>query len=206
VNKILKLISEGESETLDFKKIVPGAMKIAKTISGFANHKGGILLIGVNDNGSISGINSPEERYVLETAAAIFCKPEIKLDIREWEIHGKEVLEVIIPKGTDRPYYAKDENEKWWAYVRVHDQTILASKVLLDVMRRNSANESTVIEYSSKEKALFDYLKEHQRITVKQYCKLLNISRRRAQQILVNLISAGVIRAHHIEKEEFYTV
>jgi predicted HTH transcriptional regulator len=206
VNKILKLISEGESETLDFKKIVPGAMKIAKTIVSFANHKGGTLLIGVNDNGSISGINSPEERYVLETAATIFCKPEVTLDIREWEIHGKEVLEVIIPPGTDRPYYAKDENEKWWAYVRVHDQTILASKVLLDVMRRNSANENTVIEYSSKEKALFDYLKENKRITLKQYCKLLNISRRRAQQILVNLISAGVIRVHHIEKEEFYTI
>jgi predicted HTH transcriptional regulator len=116
------------------------------------------------------------------------------------------VLEAIVPNGEDKPYYAKDENEKWWAYVRVRDQSILASKIVLDVMRKNLAAENTLIEYSSKEQALFQYLKENHRITLKQYCKLLNISRWRAQRILVNLISAGIIRIHDIEKEEFYTL
>lgn len=206
MHPILRLIRQGESETLDFKKIVPGAMKIAKTMVSFANHKGGTLLIGVNDNGTISGVRGLEEKYVLETAATIYCKPELPIEIIPWEIHGKEVLEVKIPRGENKPYYAKDENDKWWAYVRVHDESILASKVMLDVMRKSASNENTLIEYTSKEKALFDFLKEHKRITLRQYCKLLNISRTRARRILVNLISAGVLRAHTIEKEEFYTI
>lgn len=206
MHPILRLIQQGEGETLDFKKIVPGAMKIAKTMVSFANHKGGTLLIGVNDNGSISGVRGLEEKYVLESAASFFCKPEIFLEIKTWEIHGKEVLEVKIPEGEHKPYFAKDEQDKWWAYVRVRDESILASKVMLDVMRKSNSHETTLIEYTSKEKALFDYLKIHHRITLKQYCKLLNISRPRAQRILVNLISAGVLRVHAIEKEEFYTI
>ncbi len=206
VHPILKLIRQGEGETLDFKKIVPGALKIAKTIVSFANTKGGTLLIGVNDNGTISGVRTHEERYVLETAITIYCKPEIEMQILDWEINGKEVLEVKIKEGTNKPYFAKDENEKWWAYVRVRDESILASKVVLDVMKKNIAQENTLIEYGSKERALFQYLHEHHRITLRQYCKLLNISRWRAQRILVTLISAGIIRIHDIEKEEFYTL
>jgi predicted HTH transcriptional regulator len=205
VHPILKLISQGEGETLDFKKIVPGAQKIAKTIVSFANTRGGTLFIGVNDNGLISGVRSQEEKYVLETAITIYCKPEIRMEIHTWEIQGKEVLEARIFEGEDKPYYAKDEDEKWWAYVRVRDESILASKIVLDVMRKNITKENTLIEYGSKEQALFKYLNENHRITLKQYCKLLNISRWRAQRILVNLISAGIIRIHDIEKEEFYT-
>jgi len=206
VHHILKLIAQGEGESLDFKKIVPGAVKIAKTMVSFANTRGGTLLIGVKDNGSISGVRSSEEQYVLETAATVFCKPEIPIKIINWEINGKEILEVKVPEGTAKPYFARDENDKWWAYVRVRDESILASKLLLDVMRKNIAGQNTLIPLSSKEEALFTFLKEHHRITLKQYCKLLNISKWRARKILVNLISAGIIRMHDIEKEEYYTL
>jgi predicted HTH transcriptional regulator len=50
IHPIFKLIAEGEGDTLDFKKTISSASKIAKTIAAFANHKGGRLLIGVNDN------------------------------------------------------------------------------------------------------------------------------------------------------------
>ncbi len=206
MHPILKLIAQGEGDTLDFKKIVPSALKIAKTMVSFANTKGGTLLIGVNDNGTISGVRTEEERYVLETAISIYCKPEIEMRLIDWEINGKEVIEARIAEGTNKPYYAKDENEKWWAYVRVRDESILASKVVLDVMRKNIAKENTLIEYGSKEQALFQYLNVNQRITLHQYCKLLNISKWRARKILVNLISAGIIRIHDIEKDEFYTL
>ena len=56
LHKITRLIAGGESETLDFKQTISDASKIAKTLVAFANNKGGTLLIGVRDNGSISGI------------------------------------------------------------------------------------------------------------------------------------------------------
>ena len=143
---------------------------------------------------------------MLEQAAIFFCKPEVMIDIQERQIKGKIILEVKIPEGESKPYYAKDENGKWWVYIRVADESLLASKVVVDVLRRQGSGRQTLIEYTSKEKALLDFLKENKRITVKEYCKLINISRWRAIKILVNLVSVGIIRSHSTEKTEFFTL
>jgi len=205
--RLRNLIAEGEHERLDFKKEVTSEIKIAKTMVSFANHKGGTLLIGVNDNGTINGISVEEEKYMLEKAAAFFCKPEVPIKIHEWHAgRRKTVLEVTIPKGEHKPYFSKGEDGKWWAYIRVKDESLLASKVVLDVLKRESDNFNTLIEYTSKEKALLDFLEKNSRITLKEYCKLVNISRWRATKTLVDLISVGVIRAHNTEKTEYYTL
>ena len=206
MKRIQELILKGEGDQLDFKKEISSKTRIAKTIVSFANHKGGTLLVGVNDDKTISGVKEEEERFMLEQAAGFFCKPEITLSITEWKLGKKTILEAVIPNGTDKPYYAKDEDGKWWVHIRVKDQSLLASKVVVDVLRRQGSKENTVIEYSSKEKALLDYLNSNQRITIKEYCKLINISRWRAIKIIVNLVSVGVLRSHNTEKTEFYTL
>jgi predicted HTH transcriptional regulator len=203
---IRKLLQGGENEVLDFKKEVTSEIKIAKTMVSFANHKGGKLLVGVNDNGSIYGVAAEEERYMLEKAAEFFCRPSIPIEIKEWHIGKKTILEADIPKGNEKPYFALGEDGKWWAYIRVRDQSLLASKVVLDVLRHEGSGQHTMVSYTSKEKALMDYLSEKNKITLNQYCKLVNISRRRATGILVNLIRIGVIRVHHTETPEYYTL
>ena len=206
IKQIQALINNGEGEQLDFKKEISNSSRIAKTIVSFANHKGGILLVGVNDDRTISGIKAEEERFMLEQAATFFCKPIIQLNINEYRFGKKTILEAVIPYGDAKPYYAKDEDGKWWVHIRVKDQSLLASKVVVDVLRRQGSKESTVIEYSSKEKALLDHLNTHHRITIKEYCRLINISRWRAIKIMVNLVSVGVIRNHNTEHTEFYTL
>jgi predicted HTH transcriptional regulator len=206
LHPIFQLIAKGESDTLDFKRTISSASKIAKTISAFANHKGGRLLVGVNDNGTIAGVKSEDEIYMIDLAASFFTKPEIKVDTVEWELNGKTVLEVIVPEGTSKPYYAKDEQGKWWVHIRVKDQSLLASKVVVDVLKRKSENIGTLIKYTKHEESLMHYLGKYHRITLKQLCQMLNISRWRAQKMLINLISAGVIRNHTTEKEEFFTL
>jgi predicted HTH transcriptional regulator len=205
-NHILQLIVKGESELLDFKKTISSSSKIAKTLSAFANHKGGRLLIGVNDNKTISGVKSEDEKYMLDLAAHFYCKPEIDIEIIEWELGKKVVIEAIIPEGKNKPYYAKDDDGKWWVHIRVKDQSLLASKVVVDVLRRNSSTQGTLIKYSRHEDSLLKHLEKNDRITLKEVCKLLNISRWRAQKMLVNLVSAGIIRSHTTEKTEFYTL
>jgi len=206
LHHLFQLIAKGENETLDFKKTISSASKIAKTLVAFANHKGGTLLVGVNDNGSISGVRSEDEKYMLDLAAGFFCKPEIKLDLIEWELGNKTIIEAIVPEGTNKPYYAKDEQGKWWVHVRVKDKSLLASKVVVDVLKRETQKTDTLIKYSKHEEGLLQYLGKNERITLKQTCKLLNISRWRAQRMLINLVSAGVIRNHTTEKEEFFTL
>lgn len=206
MKRILDLIKQGEGDQLDFKREISSSIRIAKSLAAFANHKGGTLLVGVNDNGTIAGVKVEEEKFMLEQAAVFFCKPEIEIEIMEWQLQGKIIVEVKIPQGKDKPYSAKDETGKWWVYIRVADESLLASKVVVDVLRRQGSGERTLIQYTSKEKALLDYLKDNKRITVKEFCKLINISRWRAIKILVNLISVGVIRSHNTEKTEFFTL
>lgn len=203
---LLRKIATGESENLDFKLTISDASKIAKTMVSFANHKGGSLLVGVRDKGDIAGVQSEDEKYMLDMAAGFYCKPEIQLKLKEWEFGDKIVLEAIIPEGKDKPYYAKDAQGKWWVYIRVKDQSLLASKVVVDVLKRQTSQTGSLIQYTRHESDLLKYLEKQPRITLKEVCKLLNISRWRAQKMLVNLVSSGIIRNHTLEKTEYFTL
>lgn len=199
-------IQEGEGIQQDFKKTISSQIKIAKTLVSFANTKGGRIIIGVNDQGKITGIKSDEEIFMIEGAAEFFSKPEIPVEFHLFEIQEKSVLVVEVSESKQKPHYAKDEEGKWWVYIRVKDQSVLASKIVVDVLKRETHKEDTLIEYSSKEKALLQYLEKNQRITLTEFTKLVNISRRRASRIIVNLICTGIIRSHNTEKVEFYTL
>ena len=61
---IKNLIQSGEHQQLDFKFEISDSRKIAKTLVAFSNSDGGTLLIGVKDNGNISGVHSDEEFYM----------------------------------------------------------------------------------------------------------------------------------------------
>jgi predicted HTH transcriptional regulator len=203
---IRKLILEGEGVTQDFKKRITSCEKIAKTMVSFANNKGGRLLVGVSDDGTISGVKSEdEEKYMITRAAHFYCKPALDPKLEEVYIDDTTVLNAEIIKSELKPHYALGEDKKWWVYIRVKDKSVLASKIVIDVLKRENNEQGVFLEYSSKEKALLEYLDEHERITSREYSLMLNLSRRRTHRILVNLVLSGVIRLHTTEKEEYYT-
>jgi flagellar motor protein MotB len=68
----IRLVKTGEGSYLEFKRTISSPEKVAREISAFANTRGGILLIGVNDNKSVVGVESfYEEEMALEKALAI---------------------------------------------------------------------------------------------------------------------------------------
>ena len=183
---IRKLILEGEGVTQDFKKRIASCEKIAKTMVSFANNKGGRLLVGIADDGTISGLKSEdEEKYLITRAAHFFCKPALEPTFEEIYIDDKVILVAEIKKSEIKPHYALGEDKKWWVYIRINDKSVLASKIVIDVLKReNNQNE---------------------RITSKEYSLMLKLSRRTTHRILVNLVLSGVIKLHTTEKEEYYT-
>ena len=204
--QVKQMILEGESVNLDFKRTITSCEKIAKTMVSFANNKGGRLFIGVADDGTIKGVKSEdEEKYMIEKAATFYAKPMLEPIFEEIYIDEKLVLVVDILMSEQKPHYSLGEDKKWWVYIRVKDKSVLASKIVVDVLRKEYQEEGVLINYSSKEKALLEYLEKNERITLKEYAAMLNLSRRRASRIMVDLILAGVIRIHTTEKEEFYT-
>src|ERR1700712_1908959 len=98
---IKKLIFDGEGVTLDFKKTITSCEKIAKTMVSFANNKGGRLLIGVDDDGTIRGVKSEdEERYMITRAAHLYARPVLEPTFEEIYFDDKMVLVVDTPESS----------------------------------------------------------------------------------------------------------
>ncbi len=201
---IKNLISQGEHQQLDFKFEISDSKKIARTFSAFANTGGGKLLVGVKDNGVITGVRTDEEDYMVESAAHIYCKPAVKYTTKRWCIDGRWILEVNIPESEKKPHYARNEEGKWLAYLRVDDQNFLANRILLRVWKKRTRKNPVFLKYSDAEKKLLEYLRQNDKITLSKFLKTARINKFRAENILVNLISIGVIKIQVTEKEVFY--
>lgn len=189
-----ELIAQGEGLQLDFKYNISDSRKIARCMSAFANTSGGVLLIGVKDNGVIVGIRSDEELYMIEAAAEMYLKPRLNYEPEIFEKDKKTVLLVRIHEESRKPVFALSEQNKWLAYYRWNDQNILASSILLKYWKKKNMPRGTFIRYSEKEKLLLEYLKENQLITIVEIKKLLNIPFHLTEKIIVNLLSIGYLK------------
>jgi hypothetical protein len=186
---ILGLISLGENQQLDFKFEISDSRKLARTLTAFSNTDGGRLLIGVKDNGSIAGVRSEEEYHMVEAAAELYCKPPVDFVARKWLIDGKAILEINIQKS-DKLHFANTDEKKWLVYVRVEEHKPFG----------------TFVEYSKNENVLLNYLSENRIVSCSAFCKLAQIKRRDAEEILINLICLKVIQMHISEKGAVYSL
>lgn len=192
---IYSLIAQGEHQQQDFKFEISDIRKIAKTLSAFANTDGGRLLVGVKDNGKIAGIRSEEEQYMIEAAAQMFCSPQVECQMQSFSVEGKTVLMATVPRSGVRPVYAKDEQGRLLAYIRVKDENILASPIHLHVWRQGDSIKGELLEYTERERRLLELIKENRQLSLNQYCRKARIPRPAAQRLLAKLIRYDIIEA-----------
>ena len=204
-NKYIEdLIKQGENQQLDFKFEISDSKKIARTLSAFSNTDGGTLLIGVKDNGSITGINSIEEFHMLEAAANMYCKPEINIKAKEWNINGKMVLEVQVPKNPYVPYKAPNHKGDYKAYIRVKDQNIQANYILLQVWKAKKNNYQLNLKYTTDYQLLFDCLKTKEQMSFSSLCKITSINKTKMKEMLIKLILLKQIDIQFFQDKVFY--
>src|SRR5712671_1034091 len=87
------LIEQGEGFGIEFKRRISSPEKIARTLISFANTKGGIILFGVGDDGSIVGVESEKsETELIEIAGKDFCDPVINPHLDIVPFDGKDVI------------------------------------------------------------------------------------------------------------------
>lgn len=191
---LYKLIEQGEHQQQDFKYCINDSKKIAKSLVAFANTNGGRLLIGVKDNGKIAGISSDEEFYMVEAAAKIFSKPQISFTTKQWQIESKTVLEIWIEPSNEKPHFAKDENGKWLAYIRVDDENFLAHKIQIEVWKKQNSSKGIYFTYSDDERFLIEYLQQNKSISFSKFMRLAHIPRKKAEEVLSNFVIIDIIK------------
>lgn len=198
------LIEQGEHQQLDFKFEVSDSKKIARTLSAFANTDGGRLLIGVKDNGHISGIRSEEEYYMIEAASKLYTRPEVPFEATRWDINGKTVLEIYVAPCPERPYMAPDKNDRFKAYIRVADENILANKVLVLAWQKRHQSSGTLLKICKPVEHLFSYLDTHHYITIRQFCRVGKINYHIATHIISDLLALQALQYVVIHKHIAY--
>lgn len=92
------LIREGEGLTVEFKEHFTS--RIAEDIVAFANVKGGMLLLGVRDGGTIGGERLTNDLKAKINDLARNCKPPISVELAQ----VSDVVAVVVPEGTEKPY------------------------------------------------------------------------------------------------------
>lgn len=102
---LTEMIEQGETEAIEFKRAMPGSVRtIAEELVALATHKGGVLILGVTDDGSVAGVDQINE--VEETVVNVVrnnVDPPMNPTITKKSIDGNDVLVVEIAQFSDTP-------------------------------------------------------------------------------------------------------
>lgn len=187
-----ELIAQGEHEQQDFKYKVDDAMKLARSVSAFANTEGGRLLIGVRDDGSLAGVKSEEEIYMVHKAAYEFCQPEAAINFKTYHAEGHNIVIATIPRAVERPVYAIDEEGRETAYVRIEDKNIVASPVFIEMWKQD-AREENMMPYTDTESRLMEMMRLNPHQPIEVISKIAHIKRFLIIKILARLIRYDLV-------------
>lgn len=206
-----QLVDLGEGINLEFKRRVPQPERIAKEIVALTNTHGGRILLGVDDNGTILGIDhASEEEFLLRQAVQAHCRPTVEYKTERVVVEPRcDVLVVTIPESSSKPHRVivdGESNEEGTTYVRVDARSIEASPETIQELRAQKDRSGVTFEFGETESLLMRYLDDYGRISVSQLAQLADISSERASQTLLRLTKADLLHLHPDEEGDFFTL
>lgn len=199
------LIKEGEHQQQDFKYRVSDAMKLAKSVSAFANTDGGRLLIGVRDDGHMSGVRDEEEIYMMHQAAYRYCRPQASIKFDTYHIEGRTVVIATVPPSDRRPVCAIDEEGRQRAYIRIADENIVASPVHLAIWRESQNPQGAIMTYTDTVSKLINTL-QGRHLTLNQLVRYADIPRHKVITLLARLIRFHVAQWEYTNQQFLFSI
>jgi len=206
VRDLKKLVSQGESASLEFKKKASYPDKIVREMIAFANAQGGTLLVGIGDDGEIAGLKHPEDdAFVIQKSLR---KVSPRLPVTETFIpigNSRHVIQYHVAESNSKPHYFLDGETKE-AYIRVNDQSIKASREVREIARRSQVKRDVRFHYGDHERLLMRYLDMNPDITLREFMKVSGLKRFYASKKLVLLVLANVLRITPHEKGDLFSL
>ena len=95
------LIALGEGFTTEFKRSLPS--DLGRDICAFANATGGLILIGIDDSGTVTGVRDHNRLKSRVQSIARSADPPVAVDVAS----EGEVLRVTVPEQHGKPYSFK---------------------------------------------------------------------------------------------------
>ncbi len=141
--QIRQLIKDGRNEKVEFRGPRTQIQTLAKSVCGMLNQQGGVVAMGIEDDGTIRGIASAEQ-YVheLHTYIAEHLSPIPLVSVVAHQVDGQSVVLIDVPQGADKPYSLDRE-----IFVRVGVQTLRADSEQSSSIVRDSVSQLDRWEY-----------------------------------------------------------
>ena len=139
--ELMELIRGGESSGVEFKRDAVDGAEVARELVAFLNLDGGALLLGVEDDGSVSGTTRDNlEEWVAELCRTKIAPPVVPFLVWHSEAGAdRRVLSVHVPIGPDKPY-ALVHNRRSTYFIRVGSTCREASREELERMFQASGH------------------------------------------------------------------
>lgn len=205
------MLEKGENLNIEFKQRFSSFEKIAKEMIAFANTNGGYIIFGIDDNGSVYGVESEKgEAELIKESAEKFCEPPVNYNLNFIELENKEIVVAEIFESDRKPHRVQDylktiDLRNAQVYTRIGEKSVLASKEMIKIMQAGTS-KTKLKNYNigKNEKIVFEFLDSNETISVKELSKKANISSRRASRTLINLVRANLLLIHSKDNGEDY--
>lgn len=128
-NELLEIIANGENSLVEFKRDDVRPEQLAKEIVAFCNSYGGKLLLGVEDDGTPSGIQRADlEHWIMDTVCSRYVHPAVIPLYEEVQLEANlRVAVITVPLGVSKPYVVR-HNDREEFYIRAGSTSRLANR------------------------------------------------------------------------------
>ena len=126
-----------ETENIEFKSGF--AEEVYKEVIAFANTDGGVLYIGIDNDGNAVGLNNVDDEYTrITNGIRDAILPDVTMFVK-YTIQENKVVRITISEGTNKPYYLRSKGLKPnGVYVRQGTSSVQASSEQIRQMIKDS--------------------------------------------------------------------
>ena len=191
------LCQQGEGQQLEFKRKANNPEKLIIELVAFANSGGGWLLLGVADNGQITGLkDAVSDEFLLRKLIKEHSKPAILIEIHFVKItEARSMLAVHVKDSPKKPHFFLPKDKKRGkAYLRIKDECVEASREMTGFWLRKKRINGSVIAVGPIERAILKQLALREPQTLAELKTTTGMGKKKLSTALITLTSTNVLR------------
>lgn len=126
---LLRYIGESTSYEKKEKLEINKPKSWLKTVSAFANEKGGVIIFGISDKDELIGlVDYKQDSEIISNMIKTKMDPVPKVRLENYEEKGKYFILLHVGMGKETPYYVVDGGNRA-SYIRVGNQSVVATSI-----------------------------------------------------------------------------
>lgn len=199
-------IAAGEGPRVEFKRELPRDERAARSLCAFANGRGGVLLVGVADQGFVTGVRDPAR--VVERLARIArdtIEPAVELEARTVRVAERDVVAARVRSSRSAPHAVRRADGEREVVVRVGASNRAADRATIAAVRARDGRPSL----DAFEKRVVAWVRAREDVagsTPAAFARANNVGLDRARRAFVRLETSGVLVAHGARRARTYAL